>query len=257
MNTLLSRMTVLAASGAVAVAGLMATAAPAGASATPPGCGNSSLAVTHTPLDGATGHDSFVLLYRNVGRGTCTLYGYPGLDAVNASGQVLAHARRTLHGFAGGAPAVSPVAVAPGGYASAVVEWTNFNTATGGACAFSRSVATTPANTSGTVHFPVSVGVCNLQVHPTVAGTTRNVRFAAAQLAWIQGAGASSARQGLYWGRAVASLQLDGAEYASEISTLRQLISLPDADQTPTQNAHYRHDIAALDDFFGTAGLYR
>ncbi|QNK82509.1 DUF4232 domain-containing protein [Nakamurella sp. PAMC28650] len=169
-------MTVLAASGAVAVAGLMATAAPAGASATPPGCGNSSLAVTHTPLDGATGHDSFVLLYRNVGRGTCTLYGYPGLDAVNASGQVLAHARRTLHGFAGGAPAVSPVAVAPGGYASAVVEWTNFNTATGGACAFSRSVATTPANTSDTVHFPASVGVCNLQVHPTVAGTTRNVR---------------------------------------------------------------------------------
>ncbi|QNK82510.1 hypothetical protein [Nakamurella sp. PAMC28650] len=55
----------------------------------------------------------------------------------------------------------------------------------------------------------------------------------------------------------MASLQLDGAEYASEISTLRQLISLPDADQTPTQNAHYRHDIAALDDFFGTAGLYR
>jgi hypothetical protein len=31
---------------------------------------------------------------------------------------------------------------------------------------------------------------------------------------------------------------------------------LPDANQTPTQNAEYHHDINALNAFFGTPGLY-
>jgi hypothetical protein len=43
----------------------------------------------------------------------------------------------------------------------------NFNPVTSGTCTFSKSVATTH-----TVHLPVSVSVCRLQVHPTVAGTS-------------------------------------------------------------------------------------
>jgi hypothetical protein len=48
----------------------------------------------------------------------------------------------------------------------------NFNPASSGSCTFSKSVATTPANTTHTVHLTVSVSVCALQVHPTVAGTS-------------------------------------------------------------------------------------
>jgi hypothetical protein len=50
----------------------------------------------------------------------------------------------------------------------------NFNPVTSGNCTFSHSVATTPANTTHTVHLPVSVSICRLQVHPTVAGLSGN-----------------------------------------------------------------------------------
>lgn len=156
----------LAAAAGVAVAGA-AFAAPAGAS-----CGNSSLAVSASPTQGATGHGSFVVLFKNVTPSTCTLTGYPGLDALDASGGVLAHAQRTLNGFMGGAPAIAAVPIAAGGYASATVEWLNFNPTTTGDCTFSAAVAATAPDTTQTVHLPVSVSICQLQVHPTVAGTS-------------------------------------------------------------------------------------
>jgi hypothetical protein len=87
---------------------------------------------------------------------------------------VLAHAKRTMRGFAGGAHVKKTITVQPGHYASANVEWMNFNPVTSGSCTFSHSVATTPANTTHTVHLAVSVSVCSLQVHPTVAGTSGN-----------------------------------------------------------------------------------
>lgn len=39
-----------------------------------------------------------MLLFRNISAHTCSLYGYPGLDALNATGHVLAHAQRTMTG---------------------------------------------------------------------------------------------------------------------------------------------------------------
>lgn len=166
------RTAVLAASASLAAAGLLATSGTA--NATVPACGNTSLAVSRTGTQGATGHSTYVELFKNVSHHTCTIYGYPGLDALNAGGHVMAHAQRTLRGFAGGAHVETTVTVTPGHYASARVEWMNFNPTTSGTCAFSKSVATTPANTTHTVHLPVSVSVCRLQVHPTVAGTSGN-----------------------------------------------------------------------------------
>ena len=64
--------------------------------------------------------------------------------------------------------------VRPGHYASADVEWLNFHPVSGKSCRFSKYVATTPAGTSHTVRLTRSVSVCNLQVHPTVAGRTGN-----------------------------------------------------------------------------------
>jgi hypothetical protein len=133
------------------------------------------LTVTATRTQGATGHGSLVLLFRNRTTHTCSLYGYPGLDALNANHVVLRHAKRTLYGFAGGSHVgIRTVYVQPSHYASAAVEWMNFNPVTSGPCTFSHYIATTPANTTHTVTLVRSVSVCVLQVHPTVPGTTGN-----------------------------------------------------------------------------------
>lgn len=172
MTTLRTKAAVLAGSVGLAGAGLLLAGSPANAAA--PACGNSAVAVSHLHTEGATGHGSVVLLFKNVSAHTCSLYGYPGLDALDAGGHVLAHAKRTMHGFAGGAHTLGTVAITPGHYGSATVEWMNFNPTTGGSCTFSKSVATTPANTSHTVHFPIAASLCGLQVHPTVLGHTGN-----------------------------------------------------------------------------------
>lgn len=167
-TTALFAATTLAAAGCV-------LAMPTAALATPPACGNSSLAVTASAEQGATGHANFVLLFRNKTTHACTLFGYPGLDALNASGAVIAHAARTLTGFTGGSTqGLQTITVAPNHFASADVEWHTFNFATGGSCRSSHSVAATPAGTSHTVHLARSVTVCGLQVHPTVAGKSGN-----------------------------------------------------------------------------------
>jgi Protein of unknown function (DUF4232) len=71
--------------------------------------------VSNTSAQGATGHGSFVLLFKNVSGSTCSLTGYPDLDTLGGSVQVLAHAQRTLSWFMGGATAAATVSVAPGG----------------------------------------------------------------------------------------------------------------------------------------------
>jgi len=162
--------TTLAAAGCV-------LAMPTAALATPPACGNASLVVSASQDDSGMGHGSFVLRFRNKTTHACTLFGYPGLDALNASGGVMKHARRTLNGYAGGTThGLQTIRVAPGRYASASVEWHNFNFSTGGSCRFSHSVAATPPNTSHTVQLARSVSVCGLLVHPTVSGRSGSDR---------------------------------------------------------------------------------
>jgi hypothetical protein len=253
MSRLGSRAAALTLSSVLALSAVVAFSPTAGAQST--SCGNSALAITHTPADAATGHSAFVLLFRNVTHRSCTLHGYPGLDALSRSERVLAHATRRLHGFAGGAPAVRTITVRPGRFASATVEWLNFNARTAGVCRFAKSVAVTPANTTRTVHLRVPVSVCGLEIHPTIAGTSGHYHFAKAQQQWIAGSRANSATEGRYWARAARQLKARGG-YPTQVGMLRQLIALPDADQSPAQNATYRHDVAALDAFFGTPRLY-
>lgn len=165
--------TALLAAATLATSGLLA--APALATTTVPACGNHSLTVSATRENGATGHSNFVLLFKNKTHSSCSLFGYPGLDALNSHGHAIAHAKRTVLGFTGGSHhGLRTIVVKPGHFASADVEWHNFNFRTGGACKFSHSVAATPANTGHTVHLARSVSVCGLQVHPTVAGKSGN-----------------------------------------------------------------------------------
>jgi len=168
------RTSILATATLAGVAACL-VAVPSSSASGAPACGNSALTVSATAEQGATGHANFVLLFKNHTSHSCSLYGYPGLDALSASGHVLAHARRTLSGFTGGSRhGLQTVVVRPGRYASADVEWMNFNPSTGGGCRFSHSVAATPANTTHTVHLARAVSVCSLQVHPTVAGRSGN-----------------------------------------------------------------------------------
>jgi hypothetical protein len=162
------------AAAALSTAAIAAVAAPSAGAATVPACGNHSLAVSHSAPQGAAGHGNVLIRFRNTGYASCSLHGYPGLDALGSYGAVLKHAKRTRHGFTGGAHSIPTVVLKPGRYASADVEWMNFNPTTGGECRWSSAIATTPANTSHTVDFPVSVSLCGLQVHPTVAGKTGN-----------------------------------------------------------------------------------
>jgi hypothetical protein len=87
-------------------------------------------------------------------------------------------------------------------------------------------------------------------------------QYDAARSQWQAGATAISAEQGKYWSQAAADLTLgettdsDPTGYAAAVTMLTQLISLPDAQQTPAQNAEFHADINGLNTFFHTPGLY-
>lgn len=252
-KTLLHAAAAVAAS-ALTVGGVAVASTAAGATSYP-SCGDHALAVTTTPSDSGMGHSARVLLFRNKTAHTCTLHGYPGLDALSASGHVLAHAQRTPGGYLGGGR-LRTVVVRPGHYAAAAVEWLNFNPTTSGDCRYAHSIAVTPANTADTVDLPTSVSVCELQVHPTVGGAPGYRNFAAAQLQWQRGAHADSADQGAYWSRARADLLHNGDEWSGEAHELAQLIALPDSGLTRAQQRRYMHDVKGLNAFFVTPGLY-
>jgi hypothetical protein len=92
--------------------------------------------------------------------------------------------------------------------------------------------------------------------------TVRTSSYDAARAQWQAGATAISAEQGKYWSQAAANLTAgettdsDPTGYAAAVAMLSELISLPDAQQTPEQNARYHADIDALNSFFHTPGLY-
>lgn len=254
MSSFRTRILTTAVSGALAVGASVSLAAAA--HATPLACNNNSLLVTNAASEGATGHGSAILLFKNTSGSTCTLYGYPGLDAIDSTGHVLAHAARTLSGFAGGPGVERTVSINPGLYASAVVEWMNFNPSTSGACTFSSAVNATPPNTSHTVRLPLKTSICGLQIHPVVGGASGLWPFAAAQSNWVAGSRVAAAVQGQYWSRAVAFLNEAGSEYATQINELKALMALPETSLTPTQIAQAHTLVSELDAFFQTPGLY-
>jgi hypothetical protein len=249
MTTVRTRLAVLATTGALAASGLAVAATTANAQSVP-ACGNRALDVTRSYVDSGMGHSEMLLVYRNRTAQACTVTGYPGLDAIGPYGNVLAHARRALDG-----EHVNTITIQPGRYASAGVEWENFNGATGGSCAFSSTVNTIVANTSRVHRLRVSVSRCRLQVNPTVAGTPLHPHFGPAQHDWIQGAKVDAADQGRFWLAAARQLN-KSVDYPVQVKELRKLASLPDTGLTPKQQKEVRALVRDLNGFFGTPGLY-
>ncbi len=136
-----------------------------------PNCTNTDLSVRSAHTEGGDSHSGVVVVFTNGGTARCTLTGYPGADALDASGRVVARATRTLSGYEGGCGCSAPAVVrlAPGQSASALIEGDNGG---GDECLRGHTLLVTPPNTTRAYHVPFVAYSCHLLVHPTVAGTT-------------------------------------------------------------------------------------
>jgi hypothetical protein len=148
---------------------------PAGAG--PAACAGTQLTVTVGASDGAAGHIGVALLFHNTGASACTLYGYPGVAALDGGNQQVAQAQRTLRGYMGGAaPSVtqpSSVVVQSGGTVSARVEATDVPSGGATSCTTYAGLLVTPPGTRASTRLTAQLPGCSgLQVHPVVPGTT-------------------------------------------------------------------------------------
>ncbi len=148
-----------------ALAGSVAVAAASDSSASAvPACTGGALRIAAVGGEGAAGHGYYMLDFKNETRSTCSLYGYPGLDAVTSHGHVLAHAKREPNP----GHRAHTIVLAPKAHATALVGFADMRA--GGECPLAHHVAITPPNTSRTVHRTRPTYLCDLFVRPVVAG---------------------------------------------------------------------------------------
>ena len=142
-------------------------------SAAPADCRGDQITVSLGGNEGGAGHISVVVIFQNTGQAACILKGYPGAEVVDSTDAYTEDAKRTLTGYMGGAPSTA-VTVDPGGYASAMVEWSDASASSGSAgCVTTSILSATPPNTKVTSQLPLSspAEICSsFQVHPVVAG---------------------------------------------------------------------------------------
>jgi hypothetical protein len=99
-------------------AALASSAAPSHPAAAP-GCTSVHTRVWYgLPAEGATGHAFFQLQFSNIGKFTCTFFGYPGVSALDSHG-------RQVGNPATHSGAKQTVTLAPGSTAHVVLEVTN------------------------------------------------------------------------------------------------------------------------------------
>ncbi|MGI5239129.1 DUF4232 domain-containing protein [Dactylosporangium sp. CA-139066] len=127
----------------------------------------SGLKVTAGPQNAGSGHRSVTLVFTNRGARPCRMTGYPGVAALDAGGGQVAQAKRTLHGYLGGAQSVQTVTIPAGGTAEAVVEAMAFNPADGSACAAYAGLLVTPPDDTASTQLPWgNDGCAELEIHP-------------------------------------------------------------------------------------------
>jgi hypothetical protein len=81
---------------------------------------------------------------------------------------------------------------------------------------------------------------------------------------WTVGAAAPSYQQSMFWRRAARSLSVASTKDSAQrkvdqnaAAELRQLASLPETSDTPSQRSTSQRDVAELNAFFGTKNLYQ
>ncbi|MFI9271433.1 DUF4232 domain-containing protein [Kitasatospora sp. NPDC052896] len=136
------------------------------------GCTPGQVSVTSADGGAGMGHQGVVLVFRNTSSNGCSLYGYPGVAAVDASGKQVDQAQRTLNGYLGGAQSVTAVQLAPGAQASALLEGDDVPSGNK-PCLTYASLLVTPPGTKTSTPLGVTVADCDgLQVHPVVTGAS-------------------------------------------------------------------------------------
>lgn len=133
-----------------------------------PRCGAAALSLSarSSASPGTVGLDSMSLLFRNTGAATCSLYGYPGVAALDQAGRQVAQARRAS---AGGAP--TAIYVPPEAIASAYVQG-NPSGGASASCASYPELLVTPPNTTTSSRVPSGqLKICpGFQVFPVALG---------------------------------------------------------------------------------------
>lgn len=129
---------------------------------------------------GAAGHLALVLVFNNVSRiKTCEIFGYPGVDLVNAAGHAVAHLTRTLRGMAGGEPAgvtgPQPVILPPGASASALAEASDVPQNGITDCGSYSLLITVPNQFVPVPGGTATLPRCAAEIHPVVLGTTGGI----------------------------------------------------------------------------------
>ena len=134
------------------------------------------LRITTGQADGATGHLSFRVHFTNHSHKTCTLYGYPGVEALNSHGRPNMEAKRTKDGFMGGVGPghkIQTATLAHGQVATAIVEGTDVPTGNKKSCPQAVAFRITPPNDGIAKLVERTMPECSrIQVHPVVKGRT-------------------------------------------------------------------------------------
>lgn len=256
-----------AGSGASQSAGAGQSADSGSGSVSAPGCALGSLSITTGPdlSPAGIGFVAEPIILRNTGSAACSLLGWPGVAALNGGGAQIYQAARA--GSEG-----SAITLQPGASASAVLYAV---TSLGGpghagapSCTQVTGLLVTPPNETHSRRIGFGSPLCVApELTALLPGTSGAVSAAAeydeALLLWKDGAAAISAVQGVY--ELEAGDLLENAEEAGVSGTsgfltaaaeLGQLSSLPDAMLNSVQQSEFDTDVAALDSFFATPGLY-
>jgi hypothetical protein len=147
---------------------------PSGSASAEPDCTTAQLKISWNGIPGGLSHAALVLLFENTGT-RCALRGYPGIDGVDADGNVAAQARQTPSGYLGGPDTPGePAAVdlAPGQTASALLEGSLGPLAGEPACPRYEALLVTPPGETRSVRLSTQSSLCYLEVHPLVTGAT-------------------------------------------------------------------------------------
>ena len=146
-----------------------------------PPCKGRAIAISASPVEAAMGNVEVTLVFRNVGTTPCTLYGFPGVAALDAGGREVAQAQRTQSGYFAIAPSpYRAVRLLPGGAASAIVAGSD-SQPTSSPCPIYPAFLVTPPGTYNSTKVPVSSpnftrngfpGCYGLAVQPVVTGTS-------------------------------------------------------------------------------------
>jgi hypothetical protein len=140
-------------------------------------CRDGQISVSTGVGGGGVGHEDQVLLFTNSSHSACTLSGYPGVAGLDAQGNQVVQAQRTLRGYLGGLDngATTPptVSLSPGQVASATVEGTDVPVGSATSCPTYPALLVTPPNLTRSVQVTAGLPGCSpIQIHPVVPGSS-------------------------------------------------------------------------------------